>query len=378
LSGGGLHYHRLMRIGLLISELSQRNGWAQYSLKLAEALQKQGASLRIVTARNAPAQPDIPSLPLLPNVNPPDNFALLRMLACFPQAKAFLADCDIIHTAIEAYAPLAVAIASQRPCFITAHGSYVNLPRTRVWPISQLYRQAFRQSRLICVSHYTERVAHEIIPDMRTIVIQNAVDFEQYAALKRVPAEVPTILTAGGVKRRKGTLPLVRAVAKLRETIPSIQCMVIGTMQAEPHYVREVQAEIVALGLEQHVHLLGFVDRETLLGWYAQSHCFVLPSINSAWKFEGFGLTHLEASAAGMPVIGTTDCGAEDAIEHGVTGLLVSQANVEQDLAPAILELLNNPQKAQQMGAAGKEKARQQTWDKVATHVIEAYRLALK
>jgi glycosyltransferase involved in cell wall biosynthesis len=365
-----------MRIGLLISELSQRNGWAQYSLKLAEALQKQGVSLRIITARNAPVHAD--TLPLLPSVNPPDNFALLRMLRAYPQAKAALADCDIIHTTIESYAPLAALLAGKRPLFVTAHGSYVNLPRIRNWPVSTLYRQAFRQSRLICVSHYTAKVAQEIIPDVRTIVIPNAVDFEQYASLERKPAEVPTILTSGGVKERKGSIQLVRAVAKVRENIPNIQALLVGTMKAEPAYVQAVQDEIARLGLEQHVHLMGFVDKETLLDCYAKAHVFVLPSINSGWKFEGFGLVHLEASAAGLPVIGTTDCGAEDAIEHEKTGLLVRQANIEEDLAPAILDILQNPAKAQAMGAAGHEKARHQTWDKVAAQVLEAYTMALK
>jgi phosphatidyl-myo-inositol dimannoside synthase len=367
-----------MRIGLLVPNLTDQHGWGHYSLSLIKALREAGYDLAIIAATNNEYKDSQVLANILPAVDQAESFSLLKMGLLLPQIRSLFTDCVIIHSTIENYAPLAVAIAGQRPSFITAHGSYVNLSRIRSWPISWLYRQAFRQSRLICVSHYTERVAHDIIPDIRTIVIPNAVDFEQYAALERIPAEVPTILTAGGVKERKGTLPLVRAVARLRETIPNIRCMVLGTMKAEPHYVAKVQAEIAALGLEQHVHLLGFVDKETLLSWYAKAHVFVLPSINSAWKFEGFGLTHLEASAAGIPVIGTTDCGAEDAIEHGVTGLLVSQANVEQDLAPAILELLTNPQKAQQMGAAGKEKARQQTWDKVAIQVLKAYQQALE
>lgn len=367
----------LMRIGLLISELSQRNGWSQYSLKLAESLLKQGHELRIITARNTPTYPPIPSFPLLPMVVPPDNFTFWRMVKQFPRIQKLLADCAIIHSTVEIYAPLATLIAGKRPAFITAHGSYVNLPRIRKWPISNLYKNAFRQAQLITVSQYTAKVAHDIIPDARTIVIPNAVDFEQYDAIKRQPELRPTILTAGGVKARKGTLQLVRAVAKLRQTIPDIQAIVIGTMKAEPAYVERVQAEIYNLGLEQHVQLLGFVEKETLLDWYSKAHVFVLPSINSSWKFEGFGLVHLEASAAGLPVIGTTDCGAEDAIEHGKTGLLVKQADVEEALAPAILEILQNPQKAEAMGAAGREKARQQTWDKVASQVVEAYEAAL-
>ena len=58
-----------------------------------------------------------------------------------------------------------------------------------------------------------------------------------------------------------------------------------------------------------------------------------MASLNVGWKFEGFGLTLLEASAAGLPVIGTRDCGAEDAVIEGETGLLVAQSDLEHELA---------------------------------------------
>jgi glycosyltransferase involved in cell wall biosynthesis len=95
--------------------------------------------------------------------------------------------------------------------------------------------------------------------------------------------------------------------------------------------------------------------------------------MNAGGKFEGFGLTHLEASAAGLPVIGTTDCGAEDAIVDGVTGLLVSQSAVTAALPGAIINLLTDPVRAKQMGAAGQERAQTQTWNRVAQRMIEVY-----
>jgi phosphatidylinositol alpha-1,6-mannosyltransferase len=85
------------------------------------------------------------------------------------------------------------------------------------------------------------------------------------------------------------------------------------------------------------------------MSWYGSAHVFALPSLNVGWKFEGYGLAHLEASAAGLPVIGTTDCGAADAIDDGVTGLLVTQAQVAERLPAAIIRLLSDPALAAQM-----------------------------
>ena len=128
------------------------------------------------------------------------------------------------------------------------------------------------------------------------------------------------------------------------------------------------------MGVGYAVSLLGYVHDSTLLGWYGAAYVFVLPSINAGWKFEGYGIALIEASAASLPVIGTTDCGAEDAVEDGVTGLLVPQQNIDEALPAAILRLLSDPARAAQMGAAGRDKAQQQSWASVATQMIEIYR----
>jgi phosphatidylinositol alpha-1,6-mannosyltransferase len=185
------------------------------------------------------------------------------------------------------------------------------------------------------------------------------------------------VLSVGAVKRRKGTLELVQAMAAVRRHIPDVQCVILGSLDAESGYVEGVRAAIAALGLEDCVYLPGRVPDETLLGWYSAADVFVLPSMNDSWKFEGYGLVHLEASAAGLPVVGTTDCGAADAIEDGVTGLLVPQAGIAETLPGAILSILNDPVRARQMGGAGREKAQRQTWDHVAQQMIALYEAEL-
>jgi phosphatidyl-myo-inositol dimannoside synthase len=114
------------------------------------------------------------------------------------------------------------------------------------------------------------------------------------------------------------------------------------------------------------------------MGWHGAADVFVLPSINAGWKFEGYGLVHMEASAAGLPVIGTTGCGVEDTVDDGVTGLLIPQSEIAEKLPQAILGLLSNPEKARRLGEAGKAKARRQTWDHVAGQMIALYEGALE
>ena len=367
-----------MRIGLLTSDLSTNNGWANYSLNLFQQLQARELDVTVVCARNCPPV-DFEAHPLLPTVAPPERHSFLKALRQAPRVRRLLRDCELIHSTIEPYAMLAAAVAGPRPLLVTAHGSYVNLPRMRRFPMGSLYRRAFERAELICVSRHTAQVAQSLLGGARTHVINNGLDAERY--LKRpsldVEKTVPTVVTVGEIKPRKGTLQLVQAMAAVRERLPQAQCLIMGNPQDGSAYSRQVREAIERLGLADNVKIMGFVEEERMRAWLAAADVFALPAVNDGWYFEGFGLVVLEASAAGTAVIGTDNCGVADTIEDGVTGLVIPQASVAQALPQALLELLQDPEKAARMGAAGRKRARSQTWERAADQVIDRYRRAL-
>ncbi|MEZ4668070.1 MAG: glycosyltransferase family 4 protein [Anaerolineae bacterium] len=371
-----------LRIGFITCDLSTRHGWAQYSLNLVRALRAAGVNMTVVAARNSPLVEGVEVHPILPTLAPRPRALPLRLLLKTVQAHLLLADCDIIHCTVETYAPLAAAIAGKRPLFITGHGSYVNLPRISRWPLNELYRRAFRRSTMICVSRYTAKIAQQVTPGLQTVVVNNGVEAERFKLVARINSPSLSmgrgsgggvIFSVGAVKRRKGTLELVRAMPIVRQEFPAVQCIIAGSLTAEPGYAQQVQSAVSDLQLDGCVRLLGHVSDDELMDWYSKADVFALPSMNDGWKFEGYGLVHLEASAAGLPVIGTGDCGAEDAIDDGLTGLLVPQAEIAEKLPQAIIGLLHAPQLAAQMGAAGREKALKQTWQQVAEQVLDVY-----
>jgi glycosyltransferase involved in cell wall biosynthesis len=363
-----------MRVGLLCADLEGQHGWARYAVNVLEALQRQGVEIVPITTRdsNGGAFPDAPRL--LPNILPQDNRMQLRLLQAIPHVQAALRGCDVIHTTVETFAPLAFAVAGKRPLIITGHGTYVNLPRMRRGIVGKLYARAFLSGRMVCVSHYTERVAKEVLPTLRTHVIPNAVDAKHFRPDSPVEKTGILVVTSGGVKPRKGTLELVHAMAVVRDQIPNVRCVVVGRAP-EDNYGQQVRDEIERLNLQDTVELTGFISEEVLLDIYARADVFVLPSLNHGYHFEGFGLVHLEASAAAVPVIGTYDCGVEEAVDDTVTGLLIEQNHLADQLPHAILRLLTDKTLARQMGNAGKLKARRTTWDDVARQLMTVYEL---
>ncbi len=366
-----------MRIGLITSDLSTENGWATYSLNLIRQLHARGIATTVICARNSPAV-NFETHPLLPAVSPPERHTFIKSMAQIPQVKHLLRDCDIVHCAIEPYAILAAAVGD-RPLFVTAHGSYVNLPRMRPFPVGDLYRRAFERAQLICVSRYTAQVARELMPRARLHVIRNGVDVARFLEPPTLSVEKrgPTVITAGGIKPRKGTLQLVEAIAVLRQRLPRVQCLIMGGIQRGSAYTAKVERRIDELGLRDNVRIMGFVEDELMRAWFSAADVFALPAMNDGLWFEGFGLVLVEAGAAGTAVVGTDGCGVADAIEHGGTGLVVSQEHVAEELPRALLELLENPSKAAKMGAAGRLRAQSQTWASVAEQVIDLYQRAL-
>lgn len=368
-----------MHIGFITGDLTTGHGWARYSLSLITALRACGVRVTVVASRNSPSDFEYPVYPILPNLTPAESWTLPKLALKIPDARQRLADCDLIHTTVEPFAPLGSWIAGKRPHIISGVGTYTALPILRRWPVGALYRRTFLgAAAMVCISHYTERRLLQAVPGVRSHVVVLGVDTQkvnqELAQVQPLEKRGLTVVALGAVKPRKGTLELVRAMAVVCQQIPDAQCVIVGRTDSDSAYTERIQAEIETLGLQNNVQMTGFItDPLGPARWLKTADVFVLPSLNEGWRFEGFGLVHLEASAAGLPVIGTRDCGSEDAIDDGVTGLLVSQQNIAEELPAAILTLLRDPEKRQQMGAAGREKAMHRTWERVATQMRDIY-----
>ncbi len=366
-----------MHVGILAADLSHKHGWAHYSLSLIRAMRRAGLDLTVITTHDSPIPDDLHDvrvMRVLPSLDPLARGLIVRSLAALPTVRAALHDCDVIHTFVEPFAPLARAVRARRPYFVTAHGSYVRVDQAYPMYARPIMAQAMRRAAaVICVSHYTERIALQTMPFLKTCVIPNGVDIERFSNLPVLIKDERTILTVGAVKPRKGVIYLVRALAEVHKTIADARVIIVGSLDADRGYVAAIRAEINQLGLTDHVTLTGRISDEDLYAHYARADVFAFPSVNEGWKFEGFGLAVLEASAAGLPVIGSRNCGVEDAINEGATGFLTAQRDPSA-LADVILRVLSNADLRISMGAAGRVKASTMTWNAAAAAMIAGYR----
>ena len=85
---------------------------------------------------------------------------------------------------------------------------------------------------------------------------------------------------------------------------------------------------------------------------------------------EGFGIAYLEAAAWGLPAVAGNVGGAADAVEDGVSGLLVDPTEPEA-VAAALIELLSDESRAAALGEAGQERAQGYAWPRIAARVSD-------
>lgn len=156
------------------------------------------------------------------------------------------------------------------------------------------------------------------------------------------------IVCAGRLKQRKGLIELVRALHIVRDVLPNIQALIVGSCNsASRDYANKLYQEIQDLGLMSFVRIDENLKLDDMPSIYKAADLIVQPSFA-----EGLGLALLEAMASGKPVIGTTIPGIQEIITHEQNGLLVPPGSVEP-LAEAIVRIATKQGLAQQLVKAG-------------------------
>lgn len=162
-----------------------------------------------------------------------------------------------------------------------------------------------------------------------------------------IPTNALVVGYIGRVVRDKGIIELAGAWRLLREEFPALHLMFVGPFEAHDPLPNDVQA---MLRSDPRIHLTGFIPAHDIPALYAALDILVLPSYR-----EGFPLSILEASAMRLPVIATRVVGCVDAVEDGVTGMLVAPRDARA-LADAVRRYVVKPDLRTKHGQAGRRR----------------------
>ena len=247
-------------------------------------------------------------------------------------------------------------IFGEFPVISTYHDEVVS----EGWLVRTIDRLTLKWSHtIVCCSEAVRRSVSSRIGSStaRYAIIPFGVDMHQFST-NHVATRRELGLKEGGpvigtvcrlVEPKKGLSVLLAAMANLKQLgdTPGCQLLIVGdgparAMLQELSERLEIAPWVVFSGIRRDIPRVLPVMQ-----------AFVLPSL-----YEGFGISILEAMAAGRPVIATSVGGIPEFVTHDVTGLLVEPGHVTA-LAGAIKKVLGSPGQAGQMGIKGQERVRE-------------------
>jgi phosphatidylinositol alpha-mannosyltransferase len=199
-------------------------------------------------------------------------------------------------------------------------------------------------------------------------IIPNGVDIDHFSP-NLLPVEdfgdgKLNILFVSRLEKRKGLNHLLGAFSQVKREIPNSRLIIVGPgTRLRRRYEREVRRS----GLKD-VIFTGLVSYEELPRYYKTADIFCAPATGR----ESFGLILLEAMAAGKPIVASNIEGYASVLAHNVDGLLVPPADKEM-LARALLSLSTDEALRREMGARGRAKALDYSWERVARNVLNYY-----
>ena len=215
---------------------------------------------------------------------------------------------------------------------------------------------------LTCSNFIKDRVS-SIQSSSKVHTLYNAIDVKVFSSRKKqqiirtnigLSEEDFVIIYYGRINKDKGVSELIDAMLMLHD-MPNIKLMIIGSTffanaTNEDEFVQSIKEK--AKKIEKRIVFTGFIPYNQVPNYLQLADIAVLPSM---WD-EPFGLTIVEALAAGLPLI-TTQSGGIPEICEGVA-IIVERENIVNNLTTSILYLYEHPEKRKEMAAAGIERAK--------------------
>jgi phosphatidyl-myo-inositol dimannoside synthase len=277
-------------------------------------------------------------------------------------AREFGADLVVLDPAV----PLGlVGPYLERPYDVVLHGAEVTVPG-RLPGSKQAIGNVLRQARhVISAGDYAareaERAAGRSLP---VTVVPPGVDVERFHPLDDdersaartsfgLPVDAELVVSISRLVPRKGFDVAIEAVAHLASSRPDLLLAISGGGRDERR-LRRLAAERKA-----PVRFLGRVANDRLPSLYGCADVFTM-ACRSRWgglEQEGFGIVFVEAAACGVPQVAGESGGAAEAVDDGVTGVVVRHPEDPDEVAAALEALLDDPARRAGMGRASRQRA---------------------
>jgi glycosyltransferase involved in cell wall biosynthesis len=167
--------------------------------------------------------------------------------------------------------------------------------------------------------------------------------------------KTPLVLAVGRLVHKKGFEYLIDAMPRIGAKHPDCQLIIAGQGDLESTLTDRAGR----LGVLDRVRFVGNVARDALPAYYASATVVAVPSVrDDAGNVDGLPNVLLEGMASGTPLVASAVAGIPQAARDGSEALLVAERDPEA-LARAIVDLLDSPQRREELGRAARSRAQE-------------------
>ena len=291
---------------------------------------------------------------------------------------------DLVHIQtpfIAHYAGVRFARRSRIPCIATYHTFFEEylhhyMPLVPA-PLARFLARRFTRSQCAAVqaliapsepmravlTDYGVTTPIHVLPTGLPADRFRAGDGRAFRARSGIDVQRPLVTYIGRVAHEKNIGFLLRMFRRVLASVPTALLVVAGEGPAR----EALRREAAQLGLAEHVHFAGYLERDSaLLDCYAAADVFAFAS-----RTETQGLVLLEAMAQGTPVVSTAELGTRSILVPGSGALIVPEE--PDSFAAAVVRLLGDAELRQELGSRGGAYARQWSSGAMARRLAALY-----
>ncbi|MBU0501641.1 MAG: glycosyltransferase family 4 protein [bacterium] len=368
-------------------------GTEKYVKDLSIALLNDGHEVTVIST-NLPAEKNAPAEEMM------NGFKVIRLpadlkLSYIPVTKKkfdlkMLEGYDIVHVHVPSFGFLREIVGKvPQPvivtyhCDITVSEKYMGIP-VPGFLIKLVEHSSNIMARMLLkkadVVYNTTKTYAETSPVLRHIpnvknipigIFHDHIDeMHKKLGLTEKDKKRNQILWLGRMAGNKGCDYMVKAMPSILKDFPDTKLVICGDGEEKAH----INDLIDKFGIRKSIEMYGMVTFEEIVRIYYSSLVYVFPSIN---RLEAFGIVQLEAFANYTPVICTDIPGPNAVMDVGTTGLIVPKQDPKA-ISDAVIKMLSNPDKAIEMGKAGRKLVETKYhWPVIVKQVLGIYQEGL-
>ncbi|NPV00804.1 MAG: glycosyltransferase family 4 protein [Brevinematales bacterium] len=231
-----------------------------------------------------------------------------------------------------------------------------------VYLLERHFLKMYRNIPTLCVSQSNFDALKQNFRFENTILSFTGLTFDEIRGNMDFPKEAaPTLFYFGRLKKYKRVDHIIRAFRETLSKYPDAKLWIAGKGDREDN----LKQLCVSLGIADKVTFFGFVDENKKFELMARSWVYAIAS-----EKEGWGLTVMESSAAGLPVVGYRVEGLVDSISDGYSGYLIDNGRIDL-MAEKIMELFADPSLRDKMSKNAVIWASRFSWENTAMEFYE-------